>query len=285
MLHEQYQEDITWQIATADDQMALSSSGLRLLPTIKQDDIGHSDIFVIISSNGFRQHVTPDTQRLVMSLVRQSDTVIGADAGAWLLASTGLLDDLTATLHWSVISEFAETFPQVRVSQERCVMTGKFWSCGGASEALALMHAFISERFSPAQAFAVCSMFTYEQAMPIDDMPNPTSLPDFGTQRLNSVVKIMVDNIEYPLSLAEISERTHMSTRTLGRLFSEKLGISPGHYYQGLRLARAQDLARSTNLGLREIALRCGYNNAPALSKAFKKHHNTSIRKISRTIN
>ncbi|WP_417804544.1 GlxA family transcriptional regulator [Thalassospira lucentensis] len=280
MIHEQYQEDITWQIITADDQVVLSSSGLRLLPSIKRDQIDHSDILVIISSNDFRQHVTPENQRLAMSLVRQSDVVLGADAGAWLLASTGLLDELPATLHWSVLAEFAETYPQVRVKQDSFVMEGRFWSCGGASGALDLMQTFIADRFGPARALAVSSMFTYDAGGAKDDTPNQNALPDFSTQRLNNVLNIMIDTIEYPVPLVDIAKRTHMSTRTLNRLFKNKLGVSPGQYYQGLRLSRAQDLARSTQLGLREIALRCGYNDAAALSKAFRKTYDSPLRKV-----
>nr|WP_272211362.1 AraC family transcriptional regulator [Marinicella sp. W31]MDC2877253.1 AraC family transcriptional regulator [Marinicella sp. W31] len=117
MVHDLYQEDIRWHVVSPDNAPVESSSQLLFTPNAKIEDIDTSDLLVIISSNGYRQHPTPENQRLVMALARQSRYVIGADAAAWILASTGLLDELTATLHWSVLNEFAETFPQVSISQ------------------------------------------------------------------------------------------------------------------------------------------------------------------------
>lgn len=282
MLHEQYQEDIRWQIITADDQPVSSSSGLCLTPNLKVEDLGNTDLLMIISSNGFREHVTPENQRLVMSLVRQSNIILSADAGSWLLASTGLLDDLTATLHWSCLAEFAETFPHVHISQERYIMEGRFWSCGGAATALDLMYAFIADRFGPDKAYAVTSMFTHDSSLPKGDLMQPSALADQSKARLSNVIKLMVDSMEHPRSLPDIAEETHMSPRTLHRLFKEKLGVTPGQYYQSLRLAQARELARTTSFGLREIALRCGYNDAAALSKAFRQVYGAPLRQMLR---
>lgn len=279
MLHEQHQEGIIWRIVTVDDRPVSSSSSLTLLPSARIEDVESSDLLIIISSNNFRQHVTPENQRLVMALVRQSTTIIGADAGAWLLASTGLLDDLPVTLHWSVISEFAETYPQVRVSPDRYVMEGRFWSCGGASTALDLMQAFISDRFGAAKAFAVASMFAHDSGAPQPEVPPSSVFVDPAKTWLHTVMNIMVDTIENPLPLREIADRVDMSERTLNRLFKSELGIPPGQYYQGLRIARARDLAETTIFDLREIALRCGYSDAAALSKAFGRIFGHSIRK------
>ncbi|AQZ52539.1 GlxA family transcriptional regulator [Martelella mediterranea] len=282
MVHDLYREDIRWQVISADDEAVESSSHLLLVPTAKREDIEASDLLVIVSSNGYRQHPTPENQRLVMALARQSRYVIGADAGAWMLASTGLLDDLTATLHWSVISEFAETFPEVHVSQAGYVKEGRLWSCGGASTALELILAFITEEFGAARAFMVSSMFMHDASPQRDGARMPTALSVPGRGKMDAIINIMVETIENPLSLSALAERAHMSTRTLNRLFKAELGMSPGQYYQNIRLAHAREMAENTALGLREIAIRSGYSNAPALSKAFRKAYGHSLRKIEK---
>ncbi|WP_052699995.1 GlxA family transcriptional regulator [Martelella endophytica] len=282
MVHELYQEDVSWKVISADDAPVESSSHLLLTPTARREDIEASDLLVIVSSNGYRQHPTPENQRLVMTLARQSRYVIGADAGAWMLASTGLLDDLTATLHWSVINEFAETFPQVHVSQQTYVKEGRLWSCGGASTALELILAFITDQFGAARAFMTSSMFMHDASPQRDGTHIPTALSVPGRSRMDAIINIMVETIENPLSLTALAERAHMSTRTLNRLFKAELGMSPGQYYQNIRLLHAREMAENTALGLREIAIRAGYSNAPALSKAFQKAYGHSVRKVEK---
>lgn len=283
MVHDLYQDDITWRVISADDAPVASSSGLQLTPTVERAQIEGSDLLVIISSNGYRQHPTPENQRLVVSLVRQSRYVIGADAGAWTLAATGLLDNQRATLHWSVLNEFAETFPHVRVTPDRYIREGRIWTCGGASTALELVLAFIAEEFGAAKAFMTSSMFMHDAGPDRDKEPGalrmPTALTVPGRDRMDAIISIMVETIENPLSLEALSERAHMSPRTLSRLFKAELGMSPGQYYRHVRLVHAREMAENTQLGLREIALRSGYSNAPALSKAFRKAYGHSIRK------
>ncbi|PTW54371.1 transcriptional regulator GlxA family with amidase domain [Breoghania corrubedonensis] len=283
MLHDLYQEEIEWRVVTADDQPVASSSNLLLAPTGRLDEIDGSDLLVIISSNGYRQHPTPENQRLVMSLVRQSSIVIGADAGAWLLAATGLLDDTRATLHWAVLAEFAETFPQVQVCHDNYVMEGRFWSCGGASTALELVLAFITERFGAAKSFMASSMFMSDTSLQKEGDRAPTALTMPHRSRLDAIKNIMVETIEHPLTLIALAQRAHLSPRTVNRLFKAELGTSPGHYYQQLRLSFARELADNTSLGLREIALRSGYSDAAALSKAFKRVYGYPVRKLQKS--
>ena len=79
--------------------------------------------------------------------------------------------------------------------------------------------------------------------------------------------------------LDTLAATTNLTPRTLNRLFLAELGMPPGRYYQFLRLSRARDLAANTDLGQRDIALRCGFSDAAALGKAFTRHFGYSIGK------
>lgn len=284
MVRELYQEDIIWKVVTIDDETVHTSSGLAFSPTHKIEEVDGNDILVVLSSNEYRQQTTTDHLRAVMSLCRQSEIIIGADAGPWLLAATGMLNDKRATLHWSILSEFAETFPHVNVSQDSMVRDGRYWTCGSASTALRLMLLFISERFGDAKAFMTSAMFLHDSSRQSPGTPGSTNIDGTASGKLNDILKIMVDAIEHPLSLQELAEAAYMSPRTLNRLFKSELGMAPGQYYQALRLARARELAETSGFGLHEIALRCGYCDAAALSKAYKKAFGHPIRRGRSTV-
>lgn len=270
---------LSWSVLSVDDRPVRSSSGLAISPDEPAQLARASDLLIVVSGYGFRSHARSVTIPLLRRLSRRAHEVLGADTGAWLLAAAGLLDGASATLHWAVLSEFAEEFPQVQMSYDRYVREGRIWTCGGASTALDLMLAYISEHFGPASAFLASTMFLHDAERQQTHGRGPTNLTGKGTAPLRRTVNLMVETLEHPLSLTELAERAGLTVRTLDRLFRTELGVAPGRYYQHMRLSHARDLATSTEYDLREIALRCGYSDAPALSKAFRQAYGHPIRK------
>lgn len=275
-VRDQAQIDIRWQVLTPDAQPVRSSSGLSITPDAAP--AGPFDMLVVVAGYGFRDHAAGLGPRRIASLARHSRLLLGADSGAWLIAAAGLLRDQPATLHWSLLADFAESFPHVQVSAARHVMQGRIWSCGGASSALDLMLAYIAERFGPADAFIASSMFLHDAD---SQEPAPGRWVGKGSARLRQAVNLMADHIETPLPLPDIASRLGLSLSRLERLFKAELNMAPGRYYQLLRLSQARDLAASSAFDLREIALRCGYGSAAALSKAFRRAYGHPIRKTA----
>lgn len=277
-VRDQAQIDIRWQVLAPGNRPARSSSGLSIAPDGRVEAPGPLDMLVVVAGYGFRDHAAPANLRLVSALARQARTVICADAGAWIVAAAGLLREGRATLHWATLAEFAEAFPDTTVSTDRYVMEGRIWSCGGASSALDLILAVISDRFGAANAFLASTMFLHD-AERAHTTRAPGHLQGKGTEKLRQIVNLMVETIETPLPLGRIAARAGVSPSTLDRLFRSELGQSPGRYYQVLRLTRARDLATGSDFDLREIALRCGYSDAAALARAFRQAYGHSIRK------
>ncbi|WP_319410400.1 helix-turn-helix domain-containing protein [uncultured Cohaesibacter sp.] len=279
VIREQYGEEISWQLLTPTDGPVLSSSDVLIQPTATIDLADGGDILVIVASNNFRQHVTPDNLRILGQLVRQSETVIGADAAVWLLAATGLLDNVNVAVHWQIQADFQEQYPQINLTTESHVREGRFWSCGAASSAFDLVLDLIAERYGADKAVMASSLFV-QGGGPLIGQQQETALSGMGSSKLHDVIAIMAETLESPLSMDALSERACMSPRSLNRLFQGELDMSPGRYYQNMRLARARELAEGTELGLHEIALRCGYADSASLSKAFRKIYGQSIRRL-----
>lgn len=278
-VRDQGRAEIGWQVITPNDAAAISSSGLSIAADMKWRDAGRSDMLVVVAGYGFRDHANRETAQVLRRLARVSDIIVGADTGAWLLAEAGLLNEQAATIHWTVLSDFEEQFPDVRVSHDRYVKTARLWTCGGASTALDLMLVFISERFGPSSAFLVSTMFLQDAERPQAEDRGSGILAGRGSARLRQVVNLMVETIETPLPLVKLATHAGLSVRSLDRLFQAELGMAPGRYYQMLRLSHARELAAGTRFTLREIALRCGYSDAAALSKAFRRTFGHPIRR------
>lgn len=81
-------------------------------------------------------------------------------------------------------------------------------------------------------------------------------------------------NYQKKLTLDQIAEDCHGSNSNLQRTFSKIQGCSPNQYLTQIRLSKAQELLKSTDLTSKTIAVRCGFNSDTYFNTVFKKHFN-----------
>ncbi len=77
-------------------------------------------------------------------------------------------------------------------------------------------------------------------------------------------------------SVAALAGESGVSTSLLDERFREVLGLAPIRYLTGWRMHVAEDLLRSSDLGVAVVARRVGYESEEAFSRAFKRAHGTA---------
>lgn len=77
-------------------------------------------------------------------------------------------------------------------------------------------------------------------------------------------------------TVAELAASAYVSRSVLDARFREILARSPIRYLTGWRLHVAKDLLGTTDLGVREVANRVGYDSEAAFSRAFKRAFGSS---------
>jgi AraC-like DNA-binding protein/mannose-6-phosphate isomerase-like protein (cupin superfamily) len=85
------------------------------------------------------------------------------------------------------------------------------------------------------------------------------------------VLRAVQDDPERPWTLSELAGAAAMSRTAFAQRFRELTGMSPVAYVKRVRLARAAELLRTTELPVAEIAGRCGYVSPPSFSRAFAR--------------
>jgi transcriptional regulator GlxA family with amidase domain len=270
--------DVSWTILSHTDGPVLSSSGLKITPDTSREMANACDILIVIGGDQFRADAKDPELAKSLRLTKRATTVIAADTGTWLLAAAGYLDGRRATLHWQLLVEFAEAFPKAKVVSDRYVQDGPFLTCGGASTALDLILAEISRRFGQRAKFDAASMFLHAHARPNVPVGQTEGISANWPIAMRKILTLMASRLEHPMSLEDLATEAGVTLRTMARLFSDQVGMPPGRYYQILRLNRAKDLATHTPMPLAQIALRCGFSGAPALSRAYSRHFGVSPR-------
>ena len=87
------------------------------------------------------------------------------------------------------------------------------------------------------------------------------SRPEVRNAKLLMAMQIMENNLADPLRPDEISEVVKLSTRQLERLFAKYLNTSPKRFYLHLRLEKARNLLRQTDLSVTDVCVACGFRS------------------------
>ena len=73
------------------------------------------------------------------------------------------------------------------------------------------------------------------------------------------------------LSLKQFVEISRVSKRSLIRHFKNTTGVSPMHYLQKVRIAKARELLKTQDRSITQIAMDAGFNDAAYFSLVFRK--------------
>ncbi|MGX1776932.1 helix-turn-helix domain-containing protein [Nocardia brasiliensis] len=99
----------------------------------------------------------------------------------------------------------------------------------------------------------------------------PTA-PAREDRRVRAAVAMMRERFAEPITLADIAGEVHLSVYHLVRVFRTETGTTPHQFLLRLRVDAVKRLLRDTELSIEQIAPRCGFGSAGALSTAFLRY-------------
>lgn len=271
-----------WKILSPDGEPVLLTCGVPIAVDGMFSAGAVGDFLLVIGGFNLERHAGKAFIAGLQACARHFSVVAGIESGCWLLARSGLVNGRSATAHWEELEDFALAFPDVSVKADRFVTDGKFWTSGGASPTFDMMLHMIRQRFGSAVALDVASIFVYDETHAASDAQPLVSLGRMETldPDLARAIRLMERTLDRPLSIAALALRAGQSRRKLETRFAKALGISPGTYYLRLRLQAAHRLVSDTELSVRDIALRCGFDSLSSFSRAFKNQYGESALKL-----
>ena len=265
------QQVFEWNIVVLGGQRVRSSSGLRLEADAQLADM-RGDILMVMPSYGFLTHANVTSSRALRAAARRFDILAGLDTGSWLLAEAGLLDDYRATIHWDELDRFSERFSDIDVQKEAVIYDRDRITCGGASTAFALAMQMIEKQHGAALRLRVEHLFSGAYAQ------RPVRRGGIAAR----AVDLMRVHIEEPLPIAQLAQQLGRSQKHLEQQMLARLGAAPQVIYRRIRLERARQLSLDTTISVAEISVRCGYQDASAMTRAFRSEYGTTPQALRR---
>ena len=92
-----------------------------------------------------------------------------------------------------------------------------------------------------------------------------------GHQRLEAIVAVIHKNLHKSVSVADLSDAASISVSTLERLFREHMNTTPRKFILQVKMSAACDWLMNSEMQVKEIANRLGYQEHGNFTRAFTK--------------
>ncbi|MBI5132062.1 MAG: helix-turn-helix domain-containing protein [Rhodopseudomonas palustris] len=250
-----------------------ATAGLTIEAPLRLEDARDADIVIL---PGWRNADEP-VPAAITSELRAAESrgalVVGLCLGAFGLAQARLLDGRRATTHWACVETFAARFPEVEVDRGALfVDEGRVLTSAGIASGLDCCLHLLGRISGTAEANRVARHLVVAPQR-AGEQPQLIERPAIGSsadRRITELLETLRADPTSTPSLDELAARASMSRRSLTRHIRARTGGALGDWLRRVRLARAQELLANGARGLEDVAVRCGFPDAPALRMAFR---------------
>ncbi len=194
-----------------------------------------------------------------------------ACAGAFILASTGLMQQRPITTHWDLAELFKKQHPKVILQIEKNLINdGDILSSGGLMAWLDLGLELIGQLIAPALihpvgAYLIIDTARREQRYYQRFRPRL----DHGDKQIVKLQQHLHQHYAEAFSASAMASFCFLTERTFLRRFVKATGFKPSLYLQRLRIQKACELLEQPLTALGQVPFKVGYEDASAFRKAF----------------
>ena len=239
-------------------------------------DVKQTDLVVIPALFGNIQNALEanyETKEWIIQQYEDGADIASLCVGAFLLASTGLLDGGKCSTHWGFQNEFREMFPNVELVDGSIITEEKrLYSSGGANSYWNLL-LHLLEKYSGREIAILASKYF---AIDIDrDTQNAFAM--FKGQKNHNDAEILKaqeyieTNNQDKISVDELAELVSVGRRSFERRFKIATNNSALEYIHRIKIEAAKRSFESSRKNITEVMFDVGYTDTKSFRNTFKK--------------
>jgi len=252
-------------------------SGLFTVTPNKQiQDISKTDLIVIPSLNhNYEQAVKANGQLIewIEQQYKNGAEIASICTGAFLLASSGLLDGRTCSTHWAAADTFRTLFPKVDLQADRLITDENgIYTNGGAYSFLNLVIYLVEKYFDRQTAIYCSKVFQIEM-----DRESQSAFTIFtgqkqhGDEMVKEAQAYIESNMQEKISVEHLSARFAVGRRNFDRRFIKATGNTPVEYLQRVKIESAKKALETSRKTINEVMYEVGYADVKAFREVFRK--------------
>lgn len=243
----------------------------RLITSIRKTDL------IIIPSliRNFEKIVHQEEQliRWIKKQYKNGAEVASMCTGAFMLASSGLLNGKSCSTHWFAADAFRTMFPKVNLQTDKLITDENgLYTSGGAYSFLNLL-LYLVEKYYDRETAILCSkIFQIEM-----DRQSQSTFTIFTGQKFHDdeIVKqaqtYIEDNVSEKINVELLAAKFAVGRRHFDRRFIKATGNTPAEYVQRVKIEAAKRLFEATQKTINEVMYEVGYTNTNAFRNLFRK--------------
>ncbi len=257
-------------------EIRLNDGRYSVYPDKLLNEVQKADLVIIPALSGDISKSLEANKELVPWIVGQYQKgaeIASLCVGAFLLASTGLLNGRNCSTHWDFINKFREMFPEVMV-QDGSIITEEMgiYSSGGANSYWNLL-LYLVEKFTDREKAILTAKY-----FAIDiERNSQSSFAMFKGQKnhkddaVRSAQDYIEKNIEVKLTVETLAQEVAVGRRSFERRFKRATNNSVLEYIHRVKIETAKRFFETSRKNINEVMFDVGYTDTKAFRTAFKK--------------
>lgn len=253
-----------------------SSSGITILPdrTIF-DPCPRFDTVLVPGGLGVFDVLDDSTVLEWLTAQSRSCRRLGAVCnGGFALGAARLLEGRTVSTHWMDVARMAAMFPNAVIEPDRIyVKDGPLYTTAGVTAGIDLSLLLIEEDFGKKMAQDVAKyLIVYlrraggqSQFSPLLEMQADVD------STVGPIQEYILNKIHLRHTVESIAKHFNMSARNLSRVFGKHSGVTLISFLNDARIDAARRHLEGTDLSIKEIAGRCGFDSGESLRRLFTR--------------
>lgn len=249
---------------------------LTFRPQVNIASLKKTDLILIPSiTPAFEQAM--HSNRLMIDWLRQQykngAEVASMCTGAFILASSGLLEKQSCSIHWNSANHFRSLFPNVQLKTEKLITDERgIYTNGGGYSFLNLLLYLVEKYYDRETAIYCSKIFQIEL-----DRETQSTFAIFTGQKSHGddVVKdaqqYLEDHFHEKISVEDLSKRFAVGRRNFDRRFAKATGNTPLEYLQRVKIESAKKAFETTRKAVNEVMYEVGYSDVKAFREVFRK--------------
>lgn len=254
-----------------------STNGLfSVQPDLSIKDKFTTDMIIIPAVHGDMQTVVALNKDFYPWIVNQHQKgaeVVSLCIGAFILASTGLLNGKSCTTHWLAADDFKKMFPDVTLLPYKIITDeGGIYSSGGAYSSLNLI-LYLVEKFA-GREMAVLSSKIFEIEI---DRKSQSPFIIFRGQKEHEdepIIKAqeyIEKNYQEKMAVDQLASMFALSRRNFERRFKKATSNTVVEYIQRVKIEVAKVSLESSRENVNEVMYNVGYSDPKAFRTIFSR--------------
>lgn len=245
-------------------------------PHVHISEVAKTDLMIIPSLSHEYQKAIEVNRELLEWIKKQYDQgaeIASICTGAFLLASSGILEGKSCSTHWAFADVFRKMFPHIDLQRDKLITDENgIYTNGGAYSFLNLMIYLVEKYFDRETAIFCSKVFQIEI-----DRANQSQFIIFKGQRehddelIRQAQDYLENNFRQKLSIETLSSKFAVGRRNFDRRFIKATGNTPIEYAQRVRVEAAKKAFETGPKTVSEVMSDVGYADAKAFREIFKK--------------